>query len=140
MITKCYATTSIDRSDYKILDVIQLTHDSHPLYGPEHLFPMLDAALNVDETAPGFENSVQYQLVSTIWNSLVYELTPAAASLEHRTTTVRLRQFLAVPVLAFNSQTFSQGTIPSDRGKTATFVSSSYRVGTLLYLKFNISC
>ena len=128
MVTKCYATTAVSRENYKILDVIQLLHDSHPLYGPNDLFLLLDAALNVDQSVAGYQNSLQYLLVQRLWSGLAYEITREAVGLEHRGTSTLLRQFIALPVICTNNQWFSQGSTPADRGRSATLASSSYRV------------
>ena len=128
IITKWHSTTAISRANDNILDVIKIGNPSRVDYGPEELFPMIDAALTVDETDPNIVNTIQYLYLLGIWNQIDFKSSPDGASEEVRSSELSLRQLLAVPVVVFNVNTFKEGVVPDDRGTTATLGKSSYRV------------
>ena len=125
------ATTIFYRSNYTILDIIDLSSPSLAAYTPSDLFAFYDIILNVNSTQTNWQYSTQFSLLFSLANFLQInqdnQLDSGGGSRQSR-----LQAFLATPFAVFNNAWFSLPDDASNMGKSVGLAVPGYRVCSLL--------
>jgi hypothetical protein len=126
------ATTVFNRSNYTILDIIDLSSPIPAIYAPSDLFAFYDIIFNVNTTQTNWQYSTPFSLLFSMANFLQRnqdnQLDSGGGSRQ-----LRLQEFLATPFAVFNNVWFSlPGDDVSEMGKSVALAVPGYRVSSLL--------
>lgn len=127
-ISKRRASTIFSRSDFTIVDVTDLSDPVPVIYTPEEFFAFYDIIFRIDQNLTDVELTTQFSFLVSVSslllaNSLV-EIDSGGGNIK-----VRLQEFLACPLVVFNSAVLGLVAEP-DMGKSLSFTTPSYRVIT----------
>jgi hypothetical protein len=120
-----------NRFNLSITDIIELSDPTPILYAPEDFFPFYDLLFDVDQTALGYETSVQFSFLRSIAVDMIES--SSNNTFEAGLPSTKLKQLLATPLLVFNNVMWPSSG-PSDLGNSVAFAVPSYSVSpTYIY-------
>ena len=127
-VTQRRATTIYSRSDFTIIDVIDLSDPSPVDYTPEEFFAFYEIIFNVDVNQTNWEFSTQFSFLESV-ASLLTDVDETIQS-GGGNIQLRLQGFLACPLAVFNSAVLGpvNSELIGQMGKSLAFTSPSYRV------------
>jgi hypothetical protein len=100
-----HASTVFNRTDFNILQVMDLSPPTPQIYTPNVFFSFLDVLFSINTTEPDFAQSSQYALLFMLSNYLQRsqdDLLDTGGG----TRKLRLQDFLATPIALFNDGRF----------------------------------
>jgi hypothetical protein len=131
-ITLRLATAVYDRTNFTILDVLDLSDPLPTNYTAAEFFNIFDLALKFDARSTDSYLYTAFQFLNYLTQFLAVRQGASRASLNFEGT-LPLRQLIAVPILVFNNQFMEQasGVLPSqNRNRTASLVNPGYQVSS----------
>jgi hypothetical protein len=128
------ASTVFNRSDFNILEVMDLAEPTPKVYTPNDFFSFYDIILKINSSQPFYSQSSQYSLLFTLSNYLQRNQDNPLDT-GGGTRKLRLQDFLSTPLAIFNDARFLSDVVPG-LGTSVAMAVPGYRVCVQWYQKF----
>ncbi len=124
-IWKRYASTVMDRLNFTILNLLNLSDPVLVTYKAEDFFNMYEFIFRADPDSPGISKSTQYSFLLTFAS---YYQSWTITQSNH--LVILPRDFLATPMVVFSDVWMGRTLSDQDMGKSVSLAVVSYRVET----------
>ena len=127
-ISKRRASTVFSRSDFTIIDVIDLSDPTPVTYTPEEFFSFYEVIFRIAQNQTNWNFSTQFSFLVSVSSFLLSDSDDKIDS-GGGNIQLRLQEFLACPIVIFNSAWLRQlQNSTADMGKSLSLATPSYRV------------
>lgn len=131
IISKRFASTVFDRSNFSIMDVVGMSDPVPVRYKADDLFLFYDLVFKIQKTSKEFITSTPFSFLLTM-SSHLQKPTDTRIQSFGGSQRSQIQEFLATPIIVYNDGWFGKNTTdPNTKNKTLALASRSYRVNPI---------